>query len=121
MKKFNNIICTLLAIISLSALLTGCVNSLEKQLVGEWLANGSESKTLQFYEDGTCSLHYSSGEATYIIDSEKGLKITGFLEEPKYYVYVSADELSTTEEEEFWCIDGDKLYIGSATYYYVKQ
>lgn len=121
MKKLNNIICILLAIISLTTLLTGCGNNLEKKIIGKWQDPDAETHTIEFYEDGTCSLHYSSGVGTYTIDSKNGLKITAFLMEPKYYVYVSPDEIATTEEERFWCIDGDKLYINSSDNYYVKQ
>ena len=121
MKKIKNIICTLLAVISLSTLLAGCGNNLEKKIVGKWQDPDAETQTVEFFEDGTCLLSYSSGEATYTIDSEKGLKITAFLMEPKYYVYVSPNEITTTEEDRFWSIDGDKLYLNNADNYYVKQ
>lgn len=120
MKKFKNIICTLLAVISLSAMLVGCGNSLEKQLVGVWQDPNTEDRTLEFYEDGTCKILSNYGTGTYTIDSNNLLKITDYYGEVETLEYVELEEIDDSEED-CWCIDDDKLYIGSSTNYYVKQ
>lgn len=121
MNKIKRFIAILFIIISISLIFSACGASLQIEIIGSWKRPESKSDILQFYEDGTCSLFYSSGQATYTIDSKNGLKITGFLEEPKYYVYVSPDEISATNETLFWCIDGDKLYLGNESNYFTKE
>lgn len=120
MKKFRNIIYTLLTIISLSVLLTGCGNSLERKIVGEWKDIDSEDRTLEFYEDGTCKILSEYGTGTYTIDSNNQLKITDYYGSAETYDYVELEEIDENDDD-CWCIDGDKFYINSSDNYYVKQ
>lgn len=120
MKNFRNIICTLLAIISFSVILTGCGNSLEKKIIGEWLMHNTEDNTLEFYEDGTCKILSEYGTGTYTIDSNNQLKITDYYGSSETYKYVELEKIDDFDDD-CWCIDGDNLYINSSDNYYVKQ
>lgn len=122
MKKFKSIICTLLAVVAMSLLITGCGASIEKQIIGTWTDPDASSKSLVFYEDGTCETPWELfSSATYTIESDNTLKISSTFGGIEAFSYVDYEDMEDSDLDNIWCINEDKIYINSTDNYFVKQ
>ena len=90
MKKLKKILTSILSVIILVALLTGCGSKSPSDLiVGRWIIPGEEDNirttfslvALEFFSDGTYTSNLSNYSGNYSIDGDS-IKLAGILVEP---------------------------------------
>lgn len=90
---------------------------------GVWIRSNNVDK-MNFYGDGTYQF-YSTGmyseSGTYTISSDGTLVMAANSGTTKTMEYLTIEEMKNGANGSFWCLDGNKIYLDSATDCFTKQ
>lgn len=99
MKKFKNVVGSIVSLMILAVSLVGCGSNSSDLIVGQWIVPGSEDRAgttsdlvaLEFFSDGTYDSNRSNYSGGYSIDGDR-IKLDGVLAEPLTFTFELNDD-----------------------------
>lgn len=96
-RDFLRLTATMAAMVMMGGL-TGCGESTEELMVGDWYLEGDDRLQFTIYDDGTCQIRGDYGQGKWSVVNKDTLKLVDFYGQVTTYPISSIDKDSLTIE-----------------------